>query len=144
MMPRIFGLLSYEEILRQEAHWHGYRVPNGGNPQGTEAEMRFLRICREQENLGFFPEWLYEIRPGTQFEDTQSIDAVAVTTCGEIPLQIKSSVRGRDTFVEKSENAHISCILVASFFSDADIFRMTLDEINLKYELLCVLRAAIA
>lgn len=78
--------------------------------RGAETERRFFAAFRDRAVT--LPSWLYGIRKGTPIDDAQGIDAFAITSCGEIPIQIKSSYAGLRKFCSVSRTRYIVVVVI--------------------------------
>lgn len=78
--------------------------------RGAETERRFFAAFRD--GTVTLPSWLYGIRKGTPVDDAQGIDAFAITSCGEIPIQIKSSYAGLRKFCSVSRTRYIVVVVI--------------------------------
>lgn len=122
------------------------RKPNDGYERGRAAEERFLSVCKNFQMRGRFPSGLMQIRSGTVKDDQNGIDMVAeVLVESEIklvPIQIKSSLHGKEMFQTQSRYRHIICIVVMPSLSDDDIFNETIEQVDFVWEMMRLARAA--
>jgi len=101
---------------------------SNGQLQGHEAEQRFDRLCKERK--GEFPPWLRTIRKSTMREEAMKADFVAHTSENRhIFIQVKSSKRGREKFLEDLRYRHVACIAVTQDLSDDQVFAFLLHEL---------------
>jgi len=80
------------------------------------------------------PEWLQELRKGTNREDHEGMDLIAVTDRGEIPIQVKSSQYRAKKFSEKNPNVPV--IVVESNMTEQRIRWALLTMLRPLYEAL--------
>lgn len=124
--------LSLESFLRT-----GKEEVNYGFQRGKEAEERFLNLCKSAHEERKFPSWVEGFKRGNQEQDAKGIDVLALTISPRvpfIPIQIKSSVVGREQFIAK--NKIIPCVVVAPHISDEKNLEFTLSEIIYMWEVL--------
>lgn len=104
---------------------------------GNAHEDRFERIMSTASG---FPSWYYGVRKATEAEDHHGIDFFAELDIGEVQLQIKSSVAGRE---KHHLQAHVRSgqarmrtytIIVPNCFTDHMIKTDTLRVLSLHRE----------
>lgn len=80
--------------------------------RGTKNEERALRLI--QTHNGRLPEWVLSSRKGIREEDLDGVDIVVTTDRGEIPLQVKSSLHGREKFLRNPRYSTKIYVLVVN------------------------------
>ncbi len=99
------------------------------------SEKKFFLAYDEWRGKGYVPMWLYFIRVSTLEEDSQGADFVCSTDRGTIPIQIKSSSRGRRDFYRKHpDRKHILCLVVSVEESTYELFKRSMDALTVEYE----------
>ena len=94
---------------------------------GKLNEDRFLRIMTQARP---FPGWYYGIRRATEEQDRHGIDFVVELDVMEVPLQIKSSLLGRE---QHKEEHHRHCTL-GGFTVNAVIVCIGLSDAQIKHQ----------
>lgn len=72
-----------------------------GVERGFSSENLVYRIITERVEAEQAPDWLSSYQKSTTEDDRRGIDAWFHTDVGKIPIQIKSSKRGRDEALRK-------------------------------------------
>ena len=75
------------------------------------------------------PKWFRGIRRATQQEDSQGIDFVIFIDTGDILLQVKSSQREKDRFLEVQAHRSIPVVVIDLSESDRKIRRKVISAI---------------
>ena len=99
--------------------------------RGQASETKFFQAFR-QSGLDL-PEWFYGVRKGTHRDDSAGVDGFAVTDVGEIPLQLKSSVRGMYEFVARRPGSVCVILVVSPEMPDTTIIRKTLEFVGKRH-----------
>lgn len=86
---------------------------------GSFAEYRFMSAMRAPSSDA--PYWFRGLRSATHEEDQGGVDAVAFLDTGEVPIQVKSSMRGLKKDCDRYKNEH--CIIIVSQSMDIDEIR---------------------
>ncbi len=74
--------------------------------------MNELRFFEAFQAPGWtHPPWYQGLRRATKEEDSKGIDAVMSTTAGDILIQVKSSIRGKQVHEERYGHAHIVVVV---------------------------------
>ncbi len=74
--------------------------------RGRANEARALDAAKKSSHR-----WVRSVRAGTQAEDREGIDIIVSSDVGELFIQVKSSVAGRDRFLEKNRKKHIEVVV---------------------------------
>jgi len=95
--------------------------------RGFVAERKVIEFFLNEENRCLFPDWLKGIDCSTYRDDTKGIDCWFLTDVGKIPLQIKSSLRGKNNALEK--HPHIPVVIIHADDSEQTILEKCLEAI---------------
>lgn len=124
-------VMELEEELQPSPKINGAaKRYNDGYERGVVAEDRFLRVCNDQATKHLWPRWFIRVYRGSNKDDSVGIDFWAQTTAGRIPIQVKSSWRGRRKFHEQNSRRHIVCIVVSAQHSDHELVEATIREVE--------------
>lgn len=130
-------LTTFRKFVGHDDIWWKYLRGEGSlldrhiaQEKGQRAEERFLRICRERQIQGQFPEWLTGVVSSPWEDDLRGIDFWAYTTDNlRIGIQVKSSEKGKLEFMRQSKNAGVICLVVNYHHTDSEIYESTLSEL---------------
>lgn len=96
--------------------------------RGLVAERKVIEFFLNEENRCLFPDWLEGLDCRTNRDDTKGIDCWFLTDVGKIPLQIKSSLRGKNTALEK--HPHIPVVIIHADDSEQEILEKCLTAVS--------------
>lgn len=100
-----------------------------GNERGKLAEKRVKLAFIAEDNRKYFPDWVYGFERASFKEDRcKGIDGWIKTDVGKIPLQIKSSFRGKSKAEQKFPD--IPIIVLEAGISDENIIRQCCEIIT--------------
>lgn len=85
-----------------------------GNERGVNAEARVVAAMRTAHK----PPWIRSVERAPARLDRRGVDVIVRSDVGDLYLQVKSSRRGREAFLERERRLPIACIVVRIGESD--------------------------
>ena len=99
-----------------------------GNERGGNAEIIVERILTERLEKGTVPSWLTRYDRGNEVDDKHGIDGWFQTDVGRIPLQVKSSNRGKQ--IANQRRSSIPVIVVQVGQDDDTIYNRCISAVG--------------
>lgn len=124
----------------EEVHAEEKRVRKLAHLRGLQTEGRLFSTFNQPSTS--LPDWFYGIRKGTRSDDQNGIDAFAITDVGEIPLQIKSSMRGMEKFWEQRPKSECVVLILHPEMIDVDVRAKTIRFVGARRRYLRRMRVA--
>lgn len=90
-----------------------------GNERGRSTENLIFQAVNRCIESGNIPAWLIGYEKATPKDDSLGIDGWLHTDVGKIPLQVKSSIAGKQKFTERK--SHIPIVVIQVGQSDEQI-----------------------
>lgn len=74
---------------------------------GLSNEQAVLCCLEFKNNIA---PWISDTRKATKEEDSNGIDIVLITEYGDVPIQVKSSIKRKKDFVKKHPDIPVVCV----------------------------------
>ncbi len=94
--------------------------------RGRLAEQKVWKALNDREAL---PNWVWGFRRASLEEDQKGRDLFVLTDVGEIPLQVKSSLAGADSFKRRYGNL-IPVVIIASYDRPVEVIAKVIEAVE--------------